>query len=449
LVNTRYYVSVSDGVKTIAEDSVDVVVNPLPVVSISATDLEICAGESVQLTASGATTYEWSGGSVSPVITVSPGTTTTYTVTGTELGCEGTASVTIVVNALPSVGINASTTELCVGESAVLTATGAVSYAWNTTEITTSITVAPLVTTDYYVTGTDASGCSAEAMVTIMVNSLPTVVITASDDSLCLGGSVTLSGSGALSYAWSTADTANSITVSLAITTTYTLSGTDANGCENTAEVTITVNALPVLVAAATDDTLCAGESTDIVVGGALTYVWSTLETGDMITVSPAATTIYTVTGTDINGCVSTTSVAITVFDLPVVGITATDDEICTGESTSLTASGADTYLWNTTEATAGINVTPSATTLYTVTGTDINGCSNTATIEIVVHDLPVVNAIADPATICAGQNSELEATGALTYAWSNGGAGAVVQVNPAITTIYTVSGTDVNGCTN
>jgi hypothetical protein len=448
-VNTRYYVTVNDGVKTIAEDSVDVQVNPVPTVAISATDLEICIGESVQLTASGASTYAWAHGPTSAVISVNPTATTTYTVTGTQNGCDGTASVTIVVNNLPNVGISASDLSICVGESSILTASGATSYAWSTLESTTAITVNPVATTVYTVTGTDGNGCTSTASATVVVNALPTVVITASDDSLCIGGSATLTASGAQDYVWSTTESTAAISVNPSTTSTYTVTAADANGCTNTAAVTITVNTLPTLVVAADDDTLCAGESTNIVVGGAFSYEWSTLETGDMITVTPGTTTSYTVTGTDVNGCVSTASITITVLDLPIVDILASDDEICEGETTILTASGAATYVWNTTETAGSISVSPTATSLYTVTGTDAFGCTGTATIEILVNDLPVVAASADPAVICAGQTSELEATGALTYAWSNGGSAAVIQVNPSTTTTYTVTGTDINGCVN
>jgi hypothetical protein len=133
---------------------------------------------------------------------------------------------------------------------------------------------------------------------------------------------------------------------------------------------------------------------------------------------------------------------------LPVVNAGA-DVSICTGSSTTLTATGAVTYVWNTGATTDAITVSPTTTTTYTVTGTDANGCVNTDQVTVTVNPLPVVDAGPD-VTICSGGSTILTATGAASYVWDNGaGITASVTVSPTTTTTYTVTGTDANGCVN
>ncbi|NOQ75348.1 MAG: hypothetical protein GQ574_25280, partial [Crocinitomix sp.] len=148
--------------------------------------------------------------------------------------------------------------------------------------------------------------------------------------------------------------------------------------CPNdTSEFTITVNAVPIIDAGA-DDELCAGESITLSGSGAGiggTYVWDGGIT-DGVAFTPGATATYTVTGTDANGCVGTDAVTITVNPLPIIDAGA-DDAICTGESVTLTGSGAGiggTYVWD-GGVSDGVAFTPAATATYTVTGTDANGC--------------------------------------------------------------------------
>ena len=119
-------------------------------------------------------------------------------------------------------------------------------------------------------------------------------------------------------------------TVSPTTTTTYNVTGTDVNGCENTAEVTITVNPLPTIIASANNNAICIGESTILTGSGASSYTWNPGGSGENIEVSPTITTTYVVTGIDVNGCENTAEVTITVNPLPIITIDATDLEILT-----------------------------------------------------------------------------------------------------------------------
>jgi gliding motility-associated-like protein len=435
---------------------VTVTVNPSPTVTATAASPTICNGGNTTLTGSGATSYTWNPGALtgSPV-TVSPTTTTTYTVAGTAAnGCTSTAQVTVTVLPSPTVTATASSTTICSGGSTTLTGSGATTYTWNPGSLTgTSVTVSPTTTTTYTVSGSNG-GCSSTAQVTITVNPSPTVTATSSNAAICNGGSATLTGSGASSYTWNPgALSGTSVTVSPTTTTTYTVTGTGVNSCTSTAQVTVTVNALPTVTATATNASVCPGNTSDLTGSGAVSYTWNPGSlSGSPVTVSPASTTTYTVTGTDANGCANTGQVTVTVNPTPTVTAAATSASICIGSTTDLTGSGASTYSWMPGSLSGSpVTVSPSATTTYTVTGTDGNGCTSTGQVTVTVNPLPVPVVTAAPDSICPGQTATLTASGGTNYFWNGGSlvnaSGASQTDAPAASTMYYVSVTDANGC--
>ncbi len=162
----------------------------------------------------------------------------------------------------------------------------------------------------YVITYTDTD--AETATFTIALHALPTVIVSVSAGTICNGESTILTASGASTYVWNDGNTENPRTVSPTTTTLFTATGTDSNGCTNTGATTITVNSLPTVEITGTL-TYCAGSSTTLTAtAGLSSYLWSTGETTQAITVSSAGS--YTVTGTDSNGC-SATSAASTVTD--------------------------------------------------------------------------------------------------------------------------------------
>ena len=428
---------------------VPVTVNGLPTVTTS--DVSVCLGGSVNITANGAATYSWSPGTflnatTGATVISTPTANISYTVTGTDAnGCQNTAVSNVTVSGNAPINAGPDVT-LCIGESTTLTATGGVTYSWdNGLGVGNNFNISPAVTTTYIVNGTDASGCSGTDQVTITVNPLP-VVNAGLDQTVCVGASVTLTGSGANSYVWN-----NGVTNGMAFTPsvgsiTYTVTGTDANGCVNTDQVDVTVNPLPI-VNAGSDQTVCVGSSVTLTGSGANSYVWDNGVTNGMAFTPSVGTVTYTVTGTDLNGCVNTDQVDVTVNPLPVVNA-GLDQTVCIGSSVTLTGSGANSYVWN-NGAVDGTAFTPSVGTVtYTVTGTDGNGCVNTDQVDVTVNPLPVVNAGPDQ-TICDGPSVTLTGSGANSYVWDNGVTNGVA-FTPAVGTVtYTVTGTDLNGCMN
>ncbi|TDU40015.1 putative secreted protein (Por secretion system target) [Gelidibacter sediminis] len=410
-------------------------------------DTIICQGSTATLTATGGTSYLWNTGATTASIEVSPIETTTYTVTAYDATGDksDTDEVLVAVNPLPTVDAGKDVT-INSGESVVLTATGTESFKWDTGATEASITVSPTATKTYTVTGT-TKGC--EVTDTIIVTVLNKSEITANagkDQTICEGASATLTATGGTSYLWNTGATTASIEVSPIETTTYSVTAYDAKGDKSdTDEVLVTVNPLPT-VDAGKDVTINSGENITLTAIGTKTFKWDTGATEASITVSPSATKTYTVTGTT-NGCEVTDTVTVTVLNSTQTTADAgMDQTICEGASVTLTATGGDSFLWNTGATTPTIKVSPSQTTTYTVTVSDTSGnTSDTDDVVVTVNPLPTVDAGKNK-VIKIGESITLTATGAQSYIWNTGATEASITVSPSTTTTYTVIGS-TNGC--
>jgi gliding motility-associated-like protein len=422
--------------------NVTLTVNPLPAVN-AGPDQFVCVGASVTFTATGAATYNWSGG-IQNGVPFTPAATTTYTVTGTSAaGCINTDQVTVTVNPLPIISAGPDT-EACIGETVSLTGNGGVSYTWNL-GVTNGVAFVPPGSTTYTVTGTDNNGCVNTDQISVTVNPLP-VINAGPDQTVCVGTSVTLSASGGVSYSWDNG-VSNGVPFTPAVgTITYTVIGTDLKGCENTDQVVVNVNPLPI-VNAGPDQTVCFGTNVTLSGNGASTYSWS----GGVVNGTPfmpmVGTTNYTVTGTDLNGCVNTDVVSVTVNPLPSVNA-GSDVTICEGESVTLSGSNADTYSWSGAISNGVPFNPPVGTTTYTVTGTSAQGCTNTDQVIVVVNPLPNVFAGNDVA-VCDGETVTLTGSGAATYSWTGNINNGVAFVPSLGSTTYTVTGTSTAGCIN
>ena len=447
---TSYTVTGTNAFGCTSTTTVNVIVNTTPTVGVSASSSTICSGNSTTLTATGATTYSWNPGALTGAnVTVSPTSTTIYTVTGANGNCTNSQTISITVNTTPTVTAAANPTAICSGNSSTLTASGATSYTWNPGALTSgTVTVSPSTTNTYTVIGATGS-CTDTKTVTINVTTTPTVVVSASNSTICSGNSSTLTASGATTYTWNPgALTGTNVTVSPASTTTYTLTG--ANGsCTDSKTITITVISSPTVTAAASPTAICSGQTSTLTANGATTYTWNPgALTGSSVAVSPSSNTTYTITGSN-GACATTATLNLTVTTTPTITASASPNSICAGASVTLSASGATTYTWNPGAiTTASTVVTPTATTIYTITGNS-GSCSNTQTVSLTVNPNPTVNATASPTAICAGQNATLSASGATSYTWNPGSlTGTNISVSPAATTIYTVTGV-TGSCTN
>jgi len=361
-----YYAEANTCTVSVSRTSVSFTVNPTPTISVNSGS--ICAGQSYTLVPNGASTYTYSSGST----IVSPTTTASYSVTGTNAqGCVSSniAISTVSVNALPTISVNNGA--ICPGNSFSIVPTGTNTYSISGG----TFNVSPTATTNYSITGTSAQGCvsSNTAISTVTVNSLPTISV--NSGAICSGNSFSIVPTGANTYTIS----GGTFNVSPTATTNYSITGTSAQGCvsSNTAISTVTVNSLPTI--SVNSGAICSGNSFSIVPTGANTYTIS----GGTFNVSPTATNNYSITGTSAQGCVSSNTAisTVTVNSLPVINALSSNSTICTGQTATLTANGATTYVWNTGSTGSSLVITPTTTTVYTVTGTSNHGCPNSASI--------------------------------------------------------------------
>lgn len=215
----------------------------------------ICSGGVVNLTVTGAASnYLWNTGATSPVITVTPNTTTTYTVGGMAGNCAGSASLTIYVNISPTITAMLSPTPVCAGVVHTLTASGAATYSFdlnnpNPTWIAAqSVTFVPNVTNMFlFVAGSSTNGCMDAFVLQPTVQPTPTVTAVANKTIVCSGAVVTLTASGASTYSWSGAATSTSNPLSFTAgtlqgTQQFSVTGTSTAGCRSAFVVTVSVN---------------------------------------------------------------------------------------------------------------------------------------------------------------------------------------------------------------
>lgn len=244
----------------------------IPIVTVN--NPMICEGDSVVLIASGATTYTWSNGAEGDRITVTPSTTTSYTVVGKTAGFPSEPTIVeVTVNPIPVVTV--SNHSICLGESIELTPSGAESYLWENGDTTHSIVVSPTMTTTYAVTGSSAGCLSAAAYAVVDVNDLP--IVNLGPDILLISGQDTiLDATGTdLTYLWSTGETTPTINITQG--EIYSVTVTNAAGCSSsdTIEVIFVTSTISQqskydikLVPNPTHDMLhiiCIGSSTSVV----------------------------------------------------------------------------------------------------------------------------------------------------------------------------------------
>lgn len=392
----------------------------------------------------------WIGANSNWVMTVE-GNTVEYTNTSTPISVSSTnicANQSIVASTSVQYGVPAYSVNWSFNSS------GTPSVGSGTS---TNISFPGPGTYTLYGIATDACAQTTSASTVITVNALPTPTITPTANPVCQGQTTTLNASGATTYTWSAnagGGTGSSATVTPPLgATVYTVTGT-ASGCSGSATTTVTVNALPSVAASASPATLCSGQNSTLTASGANTYTWSANaggSTSNPTVITATASTTYSVTGTDNNGCTNTTQLSVTVTPSPTLNVSASPATICTGQTATLSVSGATSYTWSTSGTASTETVAPASTTSYTVIGDNGGACTATQNVTVNVTPLPLLTITATPVNICSGQSTTLTASGASTYTWSpnsGGGTSNPVTVSPSSTSTYTVAGTQ-SGCSD
>ncbi|MBK8144869.1 MAG: PKD domain-containing protein [Bacteroidetes bacterium] len=467
LVNNQPFAPVSTATYTLTgsngicsnTDSIEVVVHPLPIVSVATVNPNdtVCNGTLVTLAGNGAASYVWTGPQLlfdnTPFMALNSGV---YTVVGTDANlCSNSATMLLTVQALPNVTVASivPNDSICSGTAVTMSGAGALSYLWSGPQ--PIINASPFnanITGTYILTGTDANGCSNSTSALLTVHALPLVTIGAvsPNDTVCSGTLLTLSGAGAISYSWAGPQIITDATPFTAFTTgIYTVTGSNAFSCTNTATQAIEVSALPSVVVSVVDpnDTLCEGTSLTLAGGGAITYTWNGPQViTDNIPFAATTSGIYTVTGTDGNFCSNSSSIAITVNAIPQFSLGA-DTSICEGSQLTLNQPiiGA-VVLWNDNSSADTLTVNQLGDYWCNVT---LNGCIYADTISIGIDSLPVANF---GYTLLNGVLATTDSSKfATSYKWYFGDGDSAMIASPTHTYlaigIYTLSLIAFNDC--
>lgn len=426
-----YTVTGTDANGCVSTAQTQIVVKPLPILT-AVQNMIVCnnaPSQVVNFTSSLAgTTYSWlndtpaigltsvGNGNISSFTALNNGTTpivATITVIPTANACEGSPiTFTITVQPSPQVTVNGST-EVCLGSNSPQVSftgsTGVAPYTFtyninggaNITAVSngnTAILNAPTTTVGtfvYNLVGVTEAGNSCAAAVignaTVIVHDLPQVNAGADVD-VCLNNPITLTASGAVTYAW-VPSIINGTAFTPTSSGTYSVTGTDANGCVNTDALELTVN-VPVLVDAGPDQVICIGDNvtlSGIISDPSASIVWTNGVVNN-IAFAPSQTNQYTVTSTDVNGCLSTDVVNVIVNELPDVNAGANISG-CAGDEYTFTGSGAGpngVYVW-THGIVNGVPIVPAAGNYYVaVVGTDHNGCVNGDSLMVKIDSIPL-----------------------------------------------------------
>lgn len=446
-----------------------------PTITVSSTQT-ICPGQSATITATGGSSYTWSpGGATTGTTVVTPAVTTTYSVTSPGCSSPITHTVEVVVNgSIPNIGSVNGPTSVCPNQTVVtysVNSVGGATYSWllpTGASITSIPTNSNVITVDFgassgSVTVVAVTACgSATSVVGVNITPSPTLIMPASM-TVCPGQSVTLTMTGAGNYTWAPGSSLSSTTGSVVtanpnVNTTYSVT-TLSCGSAITGTVEIAVNGQPPNIGLIDGPTtICTNATTSLSYSvtnvAGTSYTWS-VPSGATITSSPVNTNSITINMGTTSGSVivnaasacgtATSIVSVNISPNPTISATP-NQSICPGESVILTAGGAATFTWmpgNITTQT--ISVSPTVTTIYTVTGN--NGiCSSTNTVQVSAVANPTL-IISSNATVCPGSANTFTVGGATNYTWTpnvflNNNNSSTVISTPTASVTYTVNGT-------
>jgi hypothetical protein len=463
-------VTITDTNGCVNSANVSVTAFNLPTVD-AGTAASICPGLSYPLIASGAASYLWDVDVTlsqlnipNPVAT--PTGDTWYYVEGTDgNGCVNIDSIEITLYTAPIVNAGFDA-QVCVGDSTILNATGAVSYIWNASSFLSSTVIPnpdafPTSLTTFIVTGTDGNGCMDSDDVTVSTISLPGIDAGPAD-SHCIGDDSQLFATGALSWTWTanpdlSATNISNPVASNTVDSWFYVSGTDVNSCTNVDSVFITVDALP-LVSAGVDFNVCDGAQAPLTATGADTYQWDfhpTFVTATNIAnpiSEPITLTTFTVTGVNSTTlCENVATVTVGLNPLPTIDA-GMDTSMCIGDSLHLMATGGNTYVWDNDPTLSSIIVSDpwafaTVDTWYYVDAFDSNSCFGEDSVHVVVNPLPTAPFIVEVGPWLVSSYG----TGNQWYFDGNpvtgGTADSLNWVNEGVNGAYTLLITDANGC--
>ncbi len=463
-------------------------------------DIIVCAGDNIDIptfiSPDSPESFAWTNSNTAiglPIKGISDTLFKTALVTKQEIGiikvnayknpCKGpTMTFKITVNPLPMVTTKLDTS-ICKGSSIKLKGVGAVSYVWSN-GITDNVTFAPTTTSTYTVTGTDANSCKNTANVKVSVNSLPVITVSNSGPICASDSLLNLNQSGDVLTKWSWKSNSNAVfndslvkqpVVKKAINNeVFTLKGTDANGCYSFATTTLTINPLPSFNLAA--NTPCEKQTITLFCSSATanSYAWShkngytnSQQNPTLSNCQLSDSGYYYLKFTDAKGCVKTDSVFVNIKSIPVFTPSAISPCESTPFSVKANLLNATSYSWSgpvtlANSETVLVSNSANPTTHngdYSVTVTNINGCSDTKKVTVTVKPSPVIS-VSNNGPLCANDTSlSLNQTGDVLIKWSwKSDRSAIFNdsliqqpkiKNAGNGEVFTLKGMDANGCSS
>ena len=466
IINTTYYFTGTDLNGCFVKDTFQITIKQLPTVD-AGNPSTLCIGDSIILNSNGnAASYSWNNGVVDgqafEVLN-----TQEYILTGIGINnCINSDTVLITGLTSPSTDAGVDSVNLCFNDSVRLIGQGADTYSWSPSTSLSDPNVSdpfasPNSSITYILTGSLNNGCEKTDTINIDVNPLPVLTIT-NDTLICEGDTIEIEVFGATNFSWFNSNNISDINISNPLvwpiaTTTIKVSAYGPNTCVDTAEILINVNPKPI-VDAGSDQNICFNDSTSVnVSGNASSYSWNNgiSDNSPFLVVS---TKDYIATGiNNISNCSNKDTLTVNVINLPIIDA-GQDDSLCIGDSIQISASGALNYIWspNNNISNNTLNdpfVFPSVLTQYIVTGTDLNNCSNSDTVEISIKKSPIVTT-SNNSSICLGDTITIFATGGVSYTWLN--TDSISNINifnpkvwPSTSSVYDVVVTGNNSCSD
>lgn len=484
----------------VASNSITITIHNLPDATAD-NNGPLCENSTISLSAAGGSTYIWNGPAGFTSTQANPsfiatGAAGVYTVSvSDQFGCKDTATTMVSTFPLPAAVVS-NTQQICIGDSAVLVASGGNSYSWLpvsglSNAIISNPMASPTTSNTYTVTVTGNNNCTDTASVLVVVNTRPIVTIRTANGNqsfidICSGDTAAIALSASVSsgykfpaYQWQVStDSINWTNIAGATALNYNRTATgmgiykyrlivaesNGNKClvvSNT--ITVTIHNLPVATAV-NNGPVCDNDTIILTATGGATYSWTGPAGFTSAQANPSftgtnAAGLYTVTAVDLFGCKDTTTTLVSTFPIPAATVSNTQ-QICIGDSVALVARGGNSYSWMPVTGLSNATISnpmaaPGNSTTYTVTVIGNNNCTDTASVLVVVNIKPIVNAGADK-IIIKGQSVILDGSitnpANVSYTWTPGlylnDAGLLAPVSTAPFNInYVLNATSTIGC--
>ncbi len=449
VTSQTYRVNIIDQFSCVYSKDVYVAVSSSPTIYIKG-DSSVCYNTPAKLWVWGdADNFVWSSAHVGDTLHFTPQQSTSYCVTGTytKSGCKTSKCVNVEVNPVPEVSITGPE-QICSGDQAVLSASGADEYFWMNVYSGDSLMVAPTATTTYEVLGTDANGCSGTATYKLAVVASPRLTLFGNRE-LCDGEQLNLWVEGAQSYLWDDGTEGSVVNRTPALNAiSYWVEGYNGD-CKTRLEIPIVVNPVPV-VAIYGKNEICAGESVNLHAQGADSYEWSTGERQDYVDKTLVSSQIFYVKGTSAQNCVASASYEVKVHPMPSFSVEGPTN-VCAGSIVNMRAFSDETecvYQWSNGFVGTNCDSYLNETTVFEVVGTDTTfGCKNKRELKVEVIPNPQL-VVTGTTTVCRGVAVSLAVSGASSYEWSDGSTSSSLILQPSSSSSVWVKGT-TGGCSD